>query len=240
MSHKPEFAAATARAKVRARLAEELGLDRATVDALFAAAAIRHFPRGASIYPQGTHRGNGFIVLAGRVSVSVVQPNGQRILCAFYPPGSMFGFPMVEGERPRLSAAEAFTPTTVAIVPRREFERVLASLPPALLIRFFNRVLERQARFAMRLVHCAALDLRQRLALTLADLSATFGVLDRDGVRLDLPLTHENLAEMVGASRERVTKTLAALMADGLIRYARQTITVLNPTRLHDIAMPQE
>ena len=116
MSHTVE---PTSYAKARMRVAAELGLDRATVDVLLAAATVRHFARGASIYPQGTHRGSIFIVLAGEVSVSVVLPNGQRILCVLYQPGTMFGFPIVEGERPRLSAADAFTAASVAVVPRR-------------------------------------------------------------------------------------------------------------------------
>jgi CRP/FNR family cyclic AMP-dependent transcriptional regulator len=235
MSHTSE---SISYAKARARIVAELGLDRATVDALLAAATVRHFARSASIYPQGTHRGSIFIALSGEVCVSVVLPNGQRILCVLYQPGTMFGFPIVEGERPRLSAADAFTAATVAVIPRREFERILVGLPPATLVRFFNRVLERQARFAMRLVHCAALDLRGRLALTIADLATTFGVPESDGTRIGVPITHENLADMVGASRERISKAMAALMAEGLISYRRQAVTVLDAAGLQAAATP--
>jgi CRP-like cAMP-binding protein len=221
--------------RARARIVAELGLDRDTIDALLRVSTVRRFARGASIYPQGTHRGSVFVVLAGTVSVSVALPAGQRVLCAFYQPGAMFGFPIVEGERPRLSAADAFTEALVAIVPRREFERILAGLPAVVAIRFFNRLLERQARLSMRLVHCAALALRPRLALTLADLAATFGVRTDTGVRIDLPITHENLAEMVGASRERVSRALAALRAEQLIDCSRQNITVLDADGLRAV-----
>ena len=235
MSHAIEFQKDP---KVRARIAAEWGLDRGAVDGLLGTATIRHFRRGASIYPQGTHRGGVFLVLSGEVSMSVLLPSGQRILCAFHQPGAMFGFPLVEGERPRWSAADAFTPTTVAMVPRREFERVIAALPPPVVIRFFNRVLERQARFAMRLVHCVALDLRGRLALTLVDLATTFGTPGRDGIRVELPITHENLADMVGASRERISKSMAALMAAGLIAYVRQAVTIRDLAALQAAATP--
>jgi CRP/FNR family cyclic AMP-dependent transcriptional regulator len=235
MSHMSEGAGY---AKARTRVAAELGLERATVDALLAAATVRHFARGASIYPQGTHRGSIFMVLSGEVSVSVMLPDGQRILCVLYQPGTLFGFPLVEGERPRLSAADAFTAAAVGVVPRREFERILGGLAPAALIRFFNRVLERQARFAMRLVHCTALDLRGRLALTIGDLAAAFGVPQTHGVRITVPVTHENLAEMVGASRERISKAMAQLMADGLISYRRQAVVVLDVPGLRAAATP--
>jgi CRP-like cAMP-binding protein len=225
-------------ARVRARIATESGLDRAAVDALLAAGTTRTFARGASIHPQGTHRGSVFVVLDGTVSVSIVMPNGTQILCAFYQPGAVFGFPIVEGERPRLSAADAFTPATVAVIPRREFERIMAGVSPQVVIRFFNRVLERQAHFAMRLVHCVALDLRGRLALTLLDLAATFGVPEGGSVRVELPITHENLAEMIGASRERISKTMAELMRDGLIQYTRQSVTVVDLPGLKEVATP--
>ncbi|HVN87498.1 MAG TPA: Crp/Fnr family transcriptional regulator [Candidatus Binatia bacterium] len=222
--------------KVRTRIALESGLDRTTVDALLSTATIRYFARGISVYPQGTNRGSVFVVLSGAVSVSIALARGEQILCAFYRPGSMFGFPIVEGDRPRLSAAHAFTTTTLAIVGRRDFERVIGSLPPATVVRFFNRVLERQARFAMRLVHCIALDLRGRLVLTILDLVAGFGFPEADGIRVQLPVTHTNLAEMVGASRERVSKALAGLMREGLISYARQAITVHDVKKLEAAA----
>jgi CRP-like cAMP-binding protein len=225
--------------RLRQRIAGECGLDPPVVDALLAAANVRQFSRGAAIIPQGTARSSLFIVLTGEVSLSVVLPNGQRILCALHHPGALFGFPLVETERPRWSAAEAFTAATVALVSRREFERIAGTLPAAALIGFFNKVLERQARFAMRLLHCVALDLRGRLALTLVDLANTFGTSDGNSMRIDLPLTHENLAEMVGASRERVSKGMAALMEEELIDYRRGSITLRNLEALRAAATPE-
>ena len=240
MSHIADSARPVHSAKLRVHIASEWGLDRPAVDALLSAAALRTYPRGASIYPQGTHRGSVYIVLDGAVSLSVVLPNGQRILCALNQPGAIFGFPIVETERPRWSAAEAFTATTVGLVPRREFERAMLALAPAAVLRFFNKVIERQARFAMRLVHCVALDLRGRLALTLVDLATTFGEATAAGLRIRLPVTHENLAEMVGASRERISKGMAALMDEGLLTYRRQAITILDLPALQDAATPDD
>lgn len=236
MSHKLNF---SSEAKVRAHIAAHWGLERNTIDAWLAAASLRDFARGQSVYPQGTHRGSVFFVLEGVVSMSVLLPHGQRILCGFYQPGALFGFPLVEGQRPRWSAADAFTPARVALVPRRDFERVLTSQPAEVTIRFFNRLLERQARFAMRLVHCVALDLRGRLALTLLDLATTFGVAEAEGVRIDLPISHENLAEMVGASRERISRAMSELMGKRIIHYTRQAVLVPDVARLRDAATPK-
>lgn len=215
---------------MRHRITTEWGLAPETVDALLRVATTRTFERGSAIVPQGTSRSTLFIVLGGEVSLSVILPNGQRILCALHHPGAFFGFPIVETERPRWSAAEAFTDATIAQVGRRDFERIAGDMSPTALIRFFNRVVERQARLSMRLLHCVALDLRGRVAMTLLDLGDTFGLQTPKGLAIELPLTHEHLAEMVGASRERVSKAMSALMRAGLLEYGRGKIV------LHDLA----
>ena len=88
MSHRVDFAH---HPRPRDLIAAEWDLEPAVVDAWLAAATMRRFPRGNSIYPQGTHRGSVFLVLDGVVSLSVLLPNGQRILCAFNRPGALFG-----------------------------------------------------------------------------------------------------------------------------------------------------
>ncbi len=235
MSQRNDFSPS---ARLRAQIAQQWGLERSSIDTWLDAASIRTFPRGHSVYPQGTHRSYLFIVLDGVISMSVLLPSGQRILCAFYPAGSLFGFPLMERERPRWSAADTFTAATLALVPRRDFERELGNQPASVAMRFFNRVLERQARLSMRLVHCVALDLRGRLALTLLDLATTFGTNEAGGTRIDLPITHENLAEMIGASRERISRAMSELMAKGLIRYSRQTVLVPDIDSLRRVATP--
>ncbi len=235
MSHKQEL---IPNPKIRQRLSTEWGLAPETIDALLRAANIRSFARGGAIVPQGTSRSTLFIVLAGEVSLSVILPNGQRILCALHHPGAIFGFPIVETERPRWSAAEAFTDAIVAQVGRRDFERIASEISSTTLIRFFNRVVERQAKFGMRLLHCVALDLRGRLAMTLIDLGDTFGVRNATGLLIELPLTHENLAEMVGASRERVSKAMATLMREGLLEYGRGSIVLIDLKGLRNAATP--
>lgn len=226
--------------RLQQRIASEWGLDVATVAALLRAATVRQFTAGASIISQGSARSTLFIILDGQVSLSVLLPNGRRILCALYHPGAIFGFPIVETERPRWSAAEAYTDTKVALVVRRDFERIVGELSPAAVMYFFNKILVRQARFAMRLLHCMVLDLRGRVALTLLELGETFGVADGPHLRIPVPVTHEHLAEMVGASRERVSKAMASLEGDGLIKYQRRSITLTNLTGLKDVATPSD
>src|SRR5439155_4631157 len=83
-------------------------------------------------------------------------------------------------------------------------------------------------RPAASLEEALAHDVSTRVSNRLRDLAAAHGVIDRDGVRLGLPLTQEELARMVGASRETVNRVLAALAHRGLIRFEGRTYVIPN------------
>ena len=224
---------------LRAVWSAEWGLPAHAMDDLLHRGITRTYSRGSSILPQGAVRNTVFFLLHGEVSISVFLPDGRRILCGLYQPGTIFGFPLVDTERPRWSAADAFTEATLSLVARRDFEEILSRLPAATVMGFFNRILMRQARFAMRLLHCLVLDLPGRLALTLLDLAHTFVEAGDRGTEIRLPITHELLAEMVGASRERVSKAMAEFAAQGWISYRRGQIVLKEPQRLEHAAQPR-
>lgn len=226
-------------AHLRAVWTHDWALPSHAIDQLLAAATLRTYAPHSSILPQGSARSTVFFLLRGEVSVSVYLPDGRRVLCALYQPGTIFGFPFVEKERPRWSSADAFTAATLALVSRAEFERVIHQLPASTVAAFFNRLLMRQARFAMRLLHCMVLDLPGRLALALMELSEAFGQVTSEGIRIALPLTHEHLAEMVGASRERVSKVMAEFAHRGALAYTRRCITLCDTEALKRIATPR-
>jgi CRP/FNR family transcriptional regulator len=236
MSHSTKFPLARGLLQT---LADEWGLPEKAIEEFLQRGVQRRYERRASILPQGAVRDTVFVLLDGEVSISVFLPDGRRILCGLYRPGTIFGFPLVESERPRWSAAEAFTDATVCVLARRDFEAVLAAQPAVTVMRFFNRVLMRKARFAMRLLHCLVLDLPGRLALTLLDLGHTFGTTHGNELHIALPLTHELLAEMVGASRERVSKAMADFAARGYVRYDRKQIVLCDRHALEEIAQPR-
>lgn len=226
-------------AQLRTTWSTEWGLPVQAIDDFLHQGVVRTYLQGSSILPQGAVRNTVFLLLEGEVSISVFLPDGRRILCGLYRPGTFFGFPLVESERPRWSAADAFTEAKLSLVARRDFEAILSRLPASTVMGFFNRVLMRQARFAMRLLHCLVLDLSGRLALTLLDLGHTFGQSTERGMEIRLPLTHELLAEMVGASRERVSKAMAEFALQGWISYRRRQIVLMDLDSLAGAAQPR-
>jgi len=97
------------------------------------------------------------------------------------------------------------------------FQEIVSDLPPQIIQVMTRGTLDYFSRTFVRTVKLLTLDLRGKLALGLLDVAEGFGVVDADGRLLKVRLTHEDLAELTGVSRARVTKTLREFEEAGYV-----------------------
>jgi CRP/FNR family cyclic AMP-dependent transcriptional regulator len=167
------------------------------------------------------------VVLAGRLALTVAGPEGRSRIIGLLEEGEVLVRPTdswVEvGPRPLPVAIE---PSSVLLVPEERLRAWLSD--PQLALGLF-RTLSRQVA-DRELAIAIALEPRveRRLLLKLRQLAERFGVVTPDGIRLDLRLTHRELAGMVGAVRESVTIALGRLAEAGEIEFRNRTLLVRN------------
>ena len=107
---------------------------------------------------------------------------------------------------------------------------------PELGPRFFDFALRRTGRLQQRLAEVMTKTVRERLATVLLKLGTEFGVEKSEGLRtLNLPVTHDDLARLVGASREMVTKVMGQFRSAGLVRSGRMSIDLVDQRALRVI-----
>jgi CRP/FNR family transcriptional regulator len=194
-----------------------MGLGAAATDQLVRSAQLGRWNKGQSIFsPEDTADFVNFLV-SGVVKVSC--PSGAGTVCVqLIRPGQFFGLNWYADKgQPRLFSASAFTDATVAIITNEMMaELVAASPPPGVLqiVSFSWRVLSR-----LLYEKCSLLGLRldERLIHELAVLARDFGCETDDGVLLDLPLTHADLAEFALGSRANVARVMKRCERSGLI-----------------------
>jgi len=136
-------------------------------------------------------------------------PVSRRIVLATGQPGTLFP-PPVRSER-----LEALTPTRITIVSRDHLSALL-TLPPvaeAIAQAFIEALRERQATIR----NCAYVRHSERVSEKLLQLARTYGRVVPGGVRIDFPLTHQLLADMIGSARETVSLALSELVYKGVI-----------------------
>lgn len=194
-----------------------MGLRSSAVDQLVRSAQLGHWSKGQDIFTPDDSADFVNFLVSGVVKVSC--PSGAGTVCVqLIHPGQFFGLNWYADQgQPRLFSASAFTDVTVAIITNEMMADLVAHSPtPGVL-----QIVSFSWRALSRLLYdkCSLLGLRleERLIHELAVLARDFGRDRRDGVLIDLPLTHADLAEFALASRANVARVMKRLEREGLV-----------------------
>ncbi len=188
----------------------------------------RHFSRGKTIFAPGDAPDALYVLVSGLVTLSHLSEGGESILRVLGP-GDVFGELLLTVPA-RPFRARALTDCAVTAVPARTFLQLLSTIPR---VGFnFACVLSRHlAEMALDRGQAGHRWSFQRLVLTLLKLATAHGAEERGGTIIGLPLTHQILADMIGTSRETVTRDLRRLKREGAVSQRGRTL-VVQPGRL--------
>jgi CRP/FNR family cyclic AMP-dependent transcriptional regulator len=190
-----------------------------------------HLDRGERLFAEGDAGDKLYIILSGKIKLSKAAPDGRENLLSVHGPGEMFGELSLFDPIPRTSSATAVTDARLAALAHDELRKWLTTRPEVAmhLLRALAQRLRRINEVKADLVFT---DVPGRVAKALLDLSERFGVPTPDGVQVNHDLTQEELAQLVGASRETVNKALADFAARGWIQLAAKSVLVTDTDRL--------
>ena len=197
----------------------------------------QRFGRDEVVFYQGDNGDSFYVILSGQVKVSVSSPEGQEAILVMLDAGESFGELALLDEQPRSATIEATRPTEVLVMRRDEFHRIIHHHPDVALS--LLRVMTKRLRDTDQLVQDAAfLDVAERLAKKLLALVDSHGRRSERGIELDIHLTQQDLAAMIGATRESVNKQLGAFRDRGILAVDRQRITIIKPEALRARVAP--
>lgn len=163
--------------------------------------------RRETIFFEGESANRVYVLLSGVAKLSFIHGE-ERVLVGLVGPGEVFGVSSLLPRVTRPFRCDAFSDCTIGAVRPETFVGLVLGTP----LERFSRTLEitvgRWWMMLQRYTNFVGLSVRERLAEALLELSAKFGVADARGILLTLKLTHVDLAELVGASRQRTTEQL--------------------------------
>ena len=200
---------------------------------LVAGASPIPYPPGTFLFRQGEPAAHVFVLSAGEVAIVSPARGGAEQVHSIVGPGELFGELALLTNGRRTAGARATSPATAWAIGREAFWAFLEAAPPAssALLRLVARRLA--AREAL-IDDLLSLDVKGRLAKALLQLAERHGRPDRasGAIVIAVRLTHRDLAGMVGASRENVTRALAGFRKRGLVDYDADAIRLLDPAAL--------
>jgi CRP-like cAMP-binding protein len=168
-----------------------------------------------------------FILRSGRVNIYRITADGHKLITATLGEGAIFGLRWLVNQESG-SYAEAADDCVLCVLTRAEIQRLITT-EPELALSIMALLADRIEEADTRLERFAFGSVTARLAAALLAVA--------DGTeRQPLRITHQELAEMIGANRETVTRTLDTLRDRGVIRLQRQSICILDPEGLRRLS----
>jgi len=207
------------------------GVDPESVEALANEFEIIDAPRGTTLFNEGEPGESLFIVLSGKVKLGRRSSDGRENLVAIMGPSDQFGELSLFDPGPRTATASALTEVKLLGLGHGDLQPWLSARPEvaSALLRAVARRLRKTNDAMSDLVFS---DVPGRVARALLDLSRRFGVQSEEGIHVVHDLTQEELAQLVGASRETVNKALADFAGRGWLRLEARAVILLDVERL--------
>ena len=206
-------------------------LDLSDLEQLASAVSRRKYLNGDTIMRKEDEGQSLFIVERGSVRVYLPSLQGADLTLALLGPGDFVGDLSLLDGQPRSASADAMEDTNVLILERSDFIELLRSRPDAAMA-VMTVVAKRLRNTDEMASDLAFLDVAGRLAKKLLEMASTHGVDRDDGTLLDVNITQEQLANMIGVTRESVNRNLGRFRQEGLISSQGRRIILHDPDGL--------
>ncbi len=187
--------------------------------------------RGERLFSEGDGGDKLYIVLDGKIKLTRTAADGRENLLSVLGPGEMFGELSLFDPRARTQTATALTDARLAALDHLALRAWLTGRPD-MALHLLRALAQRLRRTNDVMTDLVFTDVPGRVAKALLDLADRFGVQRPEGLQVNHDLTQEELAQLVGASRETVNKALADFVGRGWIQLAAKSVLLVDLERL--------
>lgn len=195
----------------------------------------RGLARNAFLYMPGDDCEGVYVVVSGRIKISRLQESGRELTLGMVEAGEIFGIECIQGLKNRESTAQAMEDSRIMLISKDRLQELIREQPELsfVLIQLMGQKLRASQQVIERLL---LKDVKARLAALLLDLARRCGQPAENGIRLAARITHQDLASLIGSTRETTTATLNQFKRSRLIDMERRQITIAAPDGLQRLA----
>ncbi len=184
---------------------------------------VRTFRKNAVVINEGDHSDSLYVILEGRVKVFVSDETDKEVILNIQGPGEYFGELALIDDTPRSASVMTIVKSRLVLVTRPAFERCLAK-NPTLAVKLIRTLAKRIRSLTANVKDLALLDVYGRVARTLIKLA----VVEDGTLVIKQRLTHQEIASMVGASREMVSRIMRDLVLGGYVLMEGKRMLILS------------
>jgi CRP-like cAMP-binding protein len=205
------------------------------LDLLLGGASSRRIAAGLAVFEQGAPAAEFFVLLHGRLKVTQVTPDGQQIVVRVVNPGDLFGIANALQRRDYPGTATAAVDSIALVWPMSAWDEAMRN-HPSLASNAMQTIGQRLQEAHTKLREMATEDVERRVAHAVLRLVKRSGKKTPEGIRIDFPISREDIAQMTGTTLHTVSRILSAWETAGLVEGGRQKLMVKDAHRLQMLA----
>lgn len=192
----------------------------------------RTYPKNCFVFEEGQPTDGVYFIVSGYIKIVKLHKDGREKTLAILNPGDILGEMTLFQNELRTATAVALVKSTVIAIKKSEFLILLQDIPQ-LSIELISILSERLADTNRQVQDLIFLNARSKVISNLIQMEKVYGRKQKDATEISLKLTHEELSNLVGITRENVTKTLNELQDLKLIEVVQRKIRILDLSKLN-------
>lgn len=193
------------------------------------------YKKGQNLFLEGNPPFGLFCVHSGKVKLTKVSSDGKETIVRLASSGDVLGHRSLFSDSPYSATATVVEDGMICFVSKQTVSDLIKTDPP-LAIQIINRLSVQMGQAEERLASMARKSIRERFAETLLLFKESYGVQEGERVRLDISLSRDELASIVGAASENIIRLITEFKDDGYIEQEKKTLYLLNIPALEQIA----
>ena len=192
------------------------------------------FSTGEAIFSQGDKHGGVFIIERGNVRVFYTAPSGREITLAYWTPGNFIGGPEMTGGGTHIWSGQALNDCEILFLPAPSLKKLVVEMPNFALCLIQGLASKGKSYSAMAQM-LGTRSVIERLAQFLMNLAELHGVREGQAIIINAKVTHDQIAAMVGSTRQWVTMMMKRFQKEGLVTVTPRHIRIERPRQLMTI-----
>ncbi|OGS21339.1 MAG: hypothetical protein A2252_08855 [Elusimicrobia bacterium RIFOXYA2_FULL_39_19] len=194
----------------------------------------KFFPKKKKIFTENTPGDSLYVVAAGCIKIFAQTKNRKKVF-AYLGPGEFFGeLALINGERKRSASAETTSETELLVIHRKDFQQILQK-DPRLSLNLLSVIAKRLRMADQEIELITFQDVFGRIIKIILNLSKKYGKKTSEGIKVDLPLDHTDIAELAGTVREMATRVCIKLKNLNCIDYVSKHIIIKDESKLKEM-----
>lgn len=210
-------------------------LERASLEDLSRHKVMNNYKRGHTIFFQGNPPFGLYCISEGKIKIAKIGSDGKESIVRIAGPGDVIGHRSLFGKENYTATATVIEDAAVCFIDKKHITEIIYD-QPELALKIIEKLSREMGQAETRNASMTQKNVCERLAELLLNLKNRYGVKVEQGWKLDIKLTREEMAALIGTANETVIRTISDFKNEGILDQVGKTIYIINEKKLESFA----